>query len=72
MYIVKAPFIFSVPERAFQIAQEAAWMHLPGNRWTELSTSLRMSSHIMFPTCSSTFNKMAVIKVQNKHILVCL
>lgn len=57
MYILKAPFIFSVPESPFQIAQEAAWMHLPGNRWTELSTSLRMSLHIMFPICSSSFSK---------------
>lgn len=72
MYMLKALFIFSVPERAFQIAQEATWIHLPGNRWTELSTSLRMSLHIMFPMCFSSFNKSAVIRVQNKHILVCL
>lgn len=72
MYILKAPFIFSVPERAFQMAREVIWMHLPGNRWTELGVSLRMSLHIMFPICFSGFSKSAAVRVQNKHISVCL
>lgn len=72
MYILKAPFIFSVPGRAFQRSPEAACLHLPGNRWTELGICLRMSLRIMFPICSFSLSTSAGRRVQNRHILLCL
>ena len=68
----KSSFYLLCTWESFQVSREAAWMHLPGNRWAELGICLRMSLHIMFPTCSFSLSKSAVMRVQNKHISVCL